>query len=208
MSPRLRPLLGLLFGLLLVLPVALASTARAEGPPPVARGERTLGRADAPVTVIEYGSLVCPHCATWEISHFATLKANYIDTGRVRFVFRDMLTEPADAAATAAAITRCAAPTHTWDVIHTMYVWQGTARNFGPMSAWFDRGIKASGRDKATMEACVRDPATFAAIRADMQAGAAAGVQGTPTFFVNGRRQADASYESLTAAIDAASPGR
>ena len=74
--------------------------------PAVTAADRVLGRADAPVTVIEYASFTCSHCAAWTNEVLPDFKARYIDTGKVRLVFRDLPTQPVQAAATAAAIGR------------------------------------------------------------------------------------------------------
>lgn len=71
--------------------------------PAVTAADRVMGRADAPVTVIEYASFTCSHCAHWTNDVLPQFKARYIDTGKVRLVFRDMPTPPAQIAATAAA---------------------------------------------------------------------------------------------------------
>ena len=178
--------------------------ARLQPVPRVTAADHVLGNPDAPVTVVEYGSMVCPHCAEWQIANFYAFKARFIDTGQVRFVFRDMLTEPAEQAATAAAIARCGAPERYFDVLHVLFRWQATARNFGPVSEWYDRGIAASGRPEDQVRACVNDPATLSAIHAAMEGGIAAGVRRTPTFFVNGVIAEDHSTAGLAAAIAAA----
>lgn len=183
----------------------LTTAANADPLPRVGSGDRVIGDANAPVTVVEYGSLACPHCAEWQMATYYAFKAQFIDTGRVRFVFRDMLTEPVSEATQAAAIARCAAPGQYFEVLHTFYRWQSTARNFGPVSEWYDRAIAVSGRSREQIDACVQDPATLAAIRNSMNGGIAAGVTKTPTFFVNGKITTDGTLETLGAAIDAAS---
>lgn len=180
-------------------------TAFAGNLPRIGSADRTIGDPRAPVTVVEYGSLACPHCAEWQMSNWYAFKEQYVDTGRVRFVFRDMLTEPVTEATQAAAIARCSAPEQYFEVLHTFYRWQSTARNFGPVSEWYDRAIAVSGRSREEINACVQDPATLAAIREAMTGGIAAGVTKTPTFFVNGKVVADGSLETLGAAIDEAS---
>ncbi len=184
---------------------ALPSQVWAGTLPRVGSADRTIGNPRAPVTVVEYGSLACPHCAEWQMGTWYAFKERYVDTGQVRFVFRDMLTEPVTEATQAAAIARCSAPEQYFEVLHTFYRWQSTARNFGPVSEWYDRAIVVSGRSRDEINACVQDPATIAAIREAMTGGIAAGVTKTPTFFVNGKVVADGSLETLGAAIDAAS---
>lgn len=179
---------------------ALAQTV----PPRVTAADHAIGNPDAPVTVIEYGSLACPYCAEWQMGSWYDFKARFVDTGQVRFVFRETLTEPTDLAATAAAVARCSAPERYFDVLHILFRWQATARNFGPVSEWYDRGIAASGRPEEQVRACVNDPATLHAIHAAMEGGIAAGVRRTPTFFVNGVIAEDHSPAGLAAAIAAA----
>lgn len=175
----------------------------ASAPPPVTSADHVLGRPDAPVTVIEYGSFACPHCAEWEIGVFSAFKQRYIDTGRVRFVFRDLPTQPVEEALRSAAIARCAAPGRYFEVAHTLFLWQSTARNIGPVSDWYDRAIAASGRSPQAIEACASDPAVEADIWRSARGGAAAGASKTPTFFVNGRRmEGVVPLEDLAAAID------
>jgi protein-disulfide isomerase len=196
----------LVLSLMLAAPLlaGLAPAAHAGNLPRIGSADRVIGNPDAPVTVVEYGSLACPHCAEWQMTNWYAFKERYVDTGQVRFVFRDMLTEPVTEATQAAAVARCAAPEHYFEVIHTFYRWQSTARNFGPVSEWYDRAIAVSGRTREEIDACVQDPATLAAIRNSMTGGISAGVTKTPTFFVDGKIVADGSLETLGAAIDAA----
>jgi protein-disulfide isomerase len=203
-----RLILSLTLAAPLLASAALPSQVWAGNLPRVGSADRVVGDPNAPVTVVEYGSLACPHCAEWQMGSYYAFKERYIDTGRVRFVFRDMLTEPVTEATQAAAIARCAAPEQYFEVIHTFYRWQSTARNFGPVSEWYDRAIAVSGRTREQIDACVQDPATLAAIRDAMNGGIAAGVTKTPTFFVNGKVTTDGTLETLGAAIDAAAPSR
>jgi protein-disulfide isomerase len=197
----------LILSLMLAAPLlaAMAPAAFAGNLPRIGSADRVVGDPNAPVTVVEYGSLACPHCAEWQMGTYYAFKERFIDTGRVRFVFRDMLTEPVTEATQAAAVARCAAPEQYFEVIHTFYRWQSTARNFGPVSEWYDRAIAVSGRTREQIDACVQDPATLAAIRNSMNGGIAAGVTKTPTFFVNGKITTDGTLETLGAAIDEAS---
>lgn len=186
----------------LTLSALAAAPALAQAPVPrVTAADHVIGDPNAPVTVIEYGSLACPYCAEWQMGSWYDFKARFVDTGQVRFVFREILTDPSDMAATAAAVARCSAPERYFDVIHVLFRWQSTARNFGPVSEWYDRGIAASGRSPEQVRACVNDPATLRAIEAIQAGGVAAGVRKTPTFFVNGVMAPDHSLNGLSAAI-------
>lgn len=170
--------------------------------PSVTAADRIMGRADASVTVIEYASFTCSHCAAWTNEVLPQFKARYIDTGKVRLVFRDMPTSPAQIASTAAGIARCAAPGRFFDVAHSFMRGQAAAFEKGDARDWFANGIAASGRSQEQIEACMKDPATSQALQAEVDGAVAAGVTGTPSFFVNGRRVSDHSLEALSAAID------
>lgn len=196
---------AILAGAVLMLGSLTAAPALAQmGPPRVTAADHVIGDPNAPVTVIEYGSLACPYCAEWQMGAWYDFKARFVDTGQVRFVFREILTEPTDLAATAAAVARCSAPERYFEVLHVLFRWQSTARNFGPVSEWYDRAIAVSGRPEAQVRACVNDPATLRAIEAVQAGGVAAGVRKTPTFFVNGVVAPDHSAAGLAAAIAAA----
>lgn len=176
--------------------------------PAVTAADRVLGRADAPVTVIEYASFTCSHCADWTNDVLPTFKARYIDTGKVRLVFRDLPTQPVQVAATAAAIGRCAAPDKFFEVAHHFMAGQAAAFASGDARDWYTGAISVSGRTQAQIEACLGDPATGQALQRDVEAAVAAGVEGTPSFFVNGVRASDHSLETLSAAIDPLLKGR
>lgn len=198
--------LALVTGLALAAAPALAeapAAAKETRPvPAVTATDRILGRADAPVTVIEYASFTCNHCADWHNTVLPQFRARYIDTGKVRLVFRDMPTQPVQVAATAAAVGRCAVPAKFFDVARSFMSGQAALFASRDAAAWFNEAISASGRTEAQIDACLGDPATQSAMQADISAAIAAGVSGTPTFFVNGRRVADPSLASLSAAID------
>lgn len=186
--------------------VGVTSAARAGTPPPVGASDRILGQANAPVTVIEYASFVCPHCADWHNQVLPELKTRFIDTGKVRLVFRNLPTDPANEAFAAAAIGRCALPERYFDVTRSLFAGQA-ALFAGGAETWFNNAVAASGRSKAEIAACFRDPATEAALNADIQGAVAAGVASTPSFFVNGRAVSDHSMAGLAAAIAAAGGG-
>lgn len=187
---------------------ALAAEATPAPVPAVTAADRVLGRADAPVTVIEYASFTCSHCAAWTNDVLPAFKTRYIDTGKVKLVFRDMPTQPAQVAATAAAIARCAAPEKFFDVAHHFMAGQAAAFASGNARDWYMGAIAVSGRTQPQIEACLADPATGQALEHSIEAAVAAGVEGTPTFFVNGKRIIDHSLESLSAAIDPLTKGR
>lgn len=179
----------------------VASAQTAVAPPAVTASDRIIGRADAPVTVIEYASLVCSHCGDWHRTVYPEFKRQFIDTGRARLVFRDLPTQPAPVAARAAGIARCAAPNRFYDVIGAFFHGHEALFAGGPVPTWYASGVAVSGRTQAEIDACLAEPARLEGLRASIAGATAAGVVGTPTFFVNGRRVADSSLTGLTAAI-------
>lgn len=191
-----------LFLILALVAAPLPAAAQTPGAPPaVTSADRVLGRADAPVTVIEYASFVCSHCAHWHTTVLPSFKTRYIDTGQVRLVFRNLPTNPAQVAARAAGIARCAAPARFFDVASSFMTGQAAVIDGAPLADWYANGVTASGRTQAQIDACLADPATLDGIRAEIAGATAAGVQGTPSFFVNGRAVADTSLDGLSAAI-------
>ena len=191
----------ILAAILAAAPLAVSAQTTAAPPPPVSATDRVLGRADAPVTVIEYASFVCSHCAHWHTTILPTFKERFIDTGQVRLVFRNLPTAPAPVAARAAGIARCAVPARFFDVAASLMRGQAAVIAGAPLDGWFDAAVAASGRTEAEIDACLADPATLDGLRAEIAGANAAGVQGTPSFFVNGRAVSDPSLEGLTAAI-------
>jgi protein-disulfide isomerase len=204
----------LILALALAAPVVAAS-ASAPGPAvaqqalaPVTAEDRTLGRADAPVTVVEYASFACSHCADWHQLVYPAFKARFIDTGQVRYVFRNLPTPPEDLSLPGAALARCAAPERFFEVAAALMHGQSAALRGGTRDDWYAPAVAVSGRTRAQLDACATTPATRAAINRDIESAEAAGVDSTPTFFVNGRRVADRSLGGLEVAIRAAAAAR
>ncbi len=190
-----------LFVMLALVAAPLSATAQTASPPPVSAADRVLGRADAPVTVVEYASFVCSHCAHWHTTVLPGFKTRFIDTGQVKLVFRNLPTNPAPVAARAAGIARCAVPSRFFDVASSLMTGQAAVIGGAPLAEWYSNAVVASGRTQAEIDACLADPATLNGIRAEIAGANAAGVQGTPSFFVNGHAVMDSSLEGLSAAI-------
>lgn len=175
--------------------------------PAVTAQDRVLGRADAPVTVIEYASFSCNHCAAWHNDVYPAFKARFVDTGQVRYVFRNLPTQPQQMSLSGAALARCAVPARFFDVASLLMRNQAAVLDGGQLQDWYAPAIAASGRTQAQIEACVGSTATQAAINADIESAVAAGVNSTPSFFVNGKPVADRSLAGLETAIRAARAG-
>jgi protein-disulfide isomerase len=175
---------------------------------PVTAADRSIGRADAPVTVVEYASFACNHCADWHRFVYPAFKSRFIDTGQVRLVFRNLPTLPEEMSLPGAALARCAAPERFFDVATALMLGQDAVFRGGTREDWYAPAIAVSGRTQAQIEACVSTPATGNAINRDIDRANAAGVNTTPAFFVNGRRVTDRSLGGLEVAIRAAAAGQ
>ena len=173
----------------------------------VSAQDRVLGRAGAPVTVIEYASFACDHCAAWHNDVYPAFKTRFVDTGQVRYVFRNLPTQPQQVALSGAALARCALPERFFDVAAVLMRNQRAVLNGGQLSDWYEPAVAVSGRSRPELEACVANMATRDAINADIESAVAAGVNSTPSFFVDGKPVADRSLAGLEAAIRAARAG-
>ncbi len=200
----------LILALAIAAPVATASVPAVATEPvaAVTAADRSIGRADAPVTVIEYASFACHHCADWHMFVYPVFKTRFIDTGQVRLVFRNLPTPPEEMSLPAAALARCAVPDRFFDVAARLMHGQQAVLNGGTVDAWYAPAIAVSGRTRAQIDACAATPATRAAINRDIDSAVAADATTTPAFFVNGRRVTDRTLGGLEVAIRAAAPDR
>lgn len=190
-SPTRRAALALLAPLALVgaLPARAQSAAVAK-PEDLAvaspLGEQWLGRADAPITMIEYASLTCSHCATFHARTMPVLKAKYIDTGKVRFALREF---PFDPLATGGfMLARCAGEGKYYPVTDLLFAQQKAwALSDRPVDALLGL-MRQAGFTKDSFEACLRDDKVLQAINFVKDRGMnTLKVDSTPTFFINGR---------------------
>jgi len=169
---------------------------------PVSLPDMALGQSKAPITIIEYSSLTCPHCADFEENVLPMLQTKYIDTGKVRFVSREF---PLDIQAAAASmLARCAA---NGDAPKYFEATTMLFKQQGPLMERTTDTLKAvGGRFGLTaeaVEACVKDQALLDKLTADQQfAFDELKVDATPTFFINGERLRGAmSFEEFEAKL-------
>ena len=149
--------------------------------------ENVLGNADAPITIIEYSSMTCPHCAAFHKDVLPALKSKYIDTGKVKYIIREF---PLDnVAATAAMLARCVEPAKYFDFVNTLYArQQDWAYKDQPLPE-LQKFAKQVGFTEDRFNACVRDDKVLKYIEATRDKGNKTfGVRATPSFFVNGKR--------------------
>jgi len=151
-----------------------------------APGDMNLGDPKAPIHVVEYLSLTCPHCAHFHADVFPAFKAKYIDTGRVYFTIRELLTAPAQVAAAGFLLARCNGGKDYFPIVDEVFKsqsrWQG-----GSIKPIFLEIAKKHGLTEAQFEACITDEKAQADLQKRLEyATGTDKVTGTPTFFVNG----------------------
>ena len=177
------------------------TVAEAELMQPGPLGEVSMGDDKAPVTIIEYASMTCPHCANFEINTFPSLKEKYIDTGKVRFIFREFPFDPI--AAGAFMLARCAGNDKFFAVIdllfHTQRTW-AVEKPLQPLLAT----VKQAGFTEDSFKACLANQKILDGVTWVRDRGADKfKVDSTPTFFINGQVQKGAmSFEDMAKLID------
>jgi protein-disulfide isomerase len=172
---------------------------------PVSLPDMALGPENAPVTITEYASMTCPHCAAFNATVFPKIKSEYIDSGKIRYVFREF---PLDIKAAAGSmLSRCIAkgdPAKYFAVTDILFKQQ---------SEWVTKNTtetltrigKQAGLSQQAVEDCLKDQALLDKIAADQKyAGEVLKVDSTPTFFINGEKiKGEASFEEFDKRIKA-----
>jgi protein-disulfide isomerase len=181
------------------------AAAQAEAEDPNVIQEMAQGAEDAPVTVIEYGSFTCPHCAAWHEESYGPLKEEFIDTGKVRFIFREVYFDRPGL--WASMIARCGGEMRFFGIHDMIYSqqqeWIGDGEG-ATIAENLRRIGRSAGLDDAALEACLRDEARAEALVAWFQENAEAdGIQGTPTFIINGEKHANMGFGEMRGIIEA-----
>jgi len=147
--------------------------------------DHVLGDPNAPITLIEYASLTCPHCAHFSVAVLPELKKKWIDTGKVKLVYRDF---PLDQiAAKAAQIAECAGKDRYFGVIDLIFAGQQTWATAADPIAELAKPLRIAGLGEAEIKACLANEAMSNAVIADYKSGEALGVNSTPTLIINGQ---------------------
>jgi protein-disulfide isomerase len=169
-------------------------------------GDMTMGSPKARVTVIEYASASCPHCARFNNDVFPAFKAKYIDTGRVFYVFREFLTPPVEVAAAGFLVARCAGQGKYFGVVDAFFHAQSGIYQSGDLKTPLLKIAADAGLDEKAVDACMGDQAAVKALNERVERYVNRdGVQSTPTFLVAGQRlTGEQSLDALDAAIVAA----
>lgn len=170
-----------------------------------------LGAADAPVMLVEYASVTCPHCAAYHGSIFPILKEHYIEPGLVRFELRDFPTAPPQLSYLGSSIARCAAAQNGlpayFDMIGTLFEHQQdwVSQDY---EAHLGSYVEQAGLTEPDLLACINSDPVFEAINENVRKGMEEdGIQGTPSFVLAGDRldgYNTATYEGYFEQIDAA----
>ena len=168
---------------------------------PVALPDMVIGSATAPITIVEYSSLTCSHCAAFAENVFPMLQSKYIDAGKVRFVSREF---PLEVKAAASMLARCAAngdPSKFFEATTMLFRQQQdlierTTETLTVIGGKF-------GMNQAAVESCIKDDATLDKLQADQDfAYRELNVDATPTFFINGEQtKGSMSFEELEAKL-------
>ena len=179
--------LSLLAGLspLRLIPGAMAQSA-SDVAKPVSLPDMALGSADAKVTIVEYAAATCPHCARFNATVFPKLKSEYIDTGKVRYVFREFPLDIKDVACSMLARSIAGGDSGKYfAVVDTFFRQQDQLVD--KTTETLTRVGKQAGLSQQAVEACLKDQAMLDKLTADRKfAIDVLKVEGTPTFFVNG----------------------
>jgi len=162
--------------------------------------DMSLGKADAPVTIVEYASMTCPHCAHFHANTLPELKTKYIDTGKVRLILREFPFDPR--AEAGFMLARCSKDNY-FPMVDVLFKQQQAWVPVENAQEALLQLAKLAGFSQQSFEACLTDQALLEQIRAVRTKGEELGVRSTPTFFVNGAKYAGAmSIEEFSAIID------
>ncbi|CUH51091.1 DsbA family protein [Shimia marina] len=167
--------------------------------------EMVMGSDDAPITIIEYASFTCPHCATFHESVLKPLKADYVDTGKVKFIFRDVYFDRFGL--WASMVARCGGQERFFGMADYLMETQSEWTRAGDPVAISDALRKAgrlAGLEDDTLQACLQDEDKAKALVAWFQENAAADdISSTPTLIINGEKHSNMSYKDLREILDA-----
>ncbi|MCX7304828.1 MAG: DsbA family protein [Hyphomicrobiales bacterium] len=168
---------------------------------PGALPDMALGKADAPVTIVEYASMTCPHCAHFHETTLPALKTKYIDTGKVRLIFREFPFDPR--AEAGFMLARCSKDNY-FPMVDVLFKQQRTWASVENAKESLAQISRLAGFSQESFEACLTDQKLLDDVRAVQKRGADEfKVDSTPTFFINGNTYKGAlTIEEMSAIID------
>ncbi len=153
-----------------------------------------MGNPKAPVTVIQYGSVACPICARVNDQFLPAFKVKYVDTGKVRYIYRPMMTGNVPVAAAGHLLAQCAGKEKYFEVIDAIMRSQNEMDQGGEPEQYANarpvllRIAEAAGLSEDQFNACIQDPKGIQTLNDENDHALKAGIDATPTFFVNGEK--------------------
>jgi protein-disulfide isomerase len=168
---------------------------------PGALPDKQLGKDDAKVTIVEYASMTCPHCAHFAATTFPDLKKKYIDTGKARYILREFPFDPS--AEAGFMLARCAKDNY-FPMVDVLFAQQANWVGVSNTKDALLQISKLAGFTQESFEACLTDQKLLDDVRSVQKRGANEfKVDSTPTFFINGKTYKGAmSIEEMSAIID------
>ncbi|MFT7058406.1 MAG: protein-disulfide isomerase [Pseudorhodobacter sp.] len=181
---------------------ALAQTAEATAP---VVPDMVIGNLESKVVLTEYASFTCPHCANFHSAVFKDLKRDYIDTGKIKFVYREVFFDRYGL--WAAMVARCGGELRYFGILDILYdtqrEWAGSS-DAGTVVASLRRIGKTAGLDDPTLDACMNDAAMAQAMVDKYEKDTNEdGITSTPSFMLNGTKHGNMSYADLKEILDA-----
>ncbi len=171
--------------------------------------EMTLGSPDATVELIEYASYTCPHCATFHAGAYKDLKADYIDTGKIKFIYREVYFDRFGL--WASLLARCGGEEKFFGLTDLIYAGQSEWSRAGEPAAIVEELRKIgrlAGMDNETIEACLQDGDKARTLVAWYQENAERdGITSTPSFVINGKKYQNMAYSEMKQLLDEALAG-
>jgi len=170
----------------------------------IGKDDRVLGKADAPVTIVEYGSLSCPHCAHFTTAILPQIQKKWIDTGKAKLVFRDF---PLDQEAMAAEIVaRCAPVDKYYGLVDAFFANQDKWVVQKDWKGALQRLALLGGVGKKQFDTCLDNKSLADQVaQSRLTASKDLGVDATPTFFINGKKfEGDPTVEGFDQALSGA----
>lgn len=166
--------------------------------------EMRTGNPDAAVTVIEYASFTCPHCASFHTRTWPSLKENYVETGKINFIFREVYFDRVGL--WAGALARCGGPERYFGIVDILFKkqaeWSRLQNPTEIVQALYGIGRQA-GLENAEMEACLQNRAALEEMVAVFKETTEAdGVNSTPSFMINGEKTGNMSYTDFAVRLD------
>lgn len=162
--------------------------------------EMAVGADDAPVTVYEYASMTCGHCARFHKDTWPLLKERYVDTGNVRFVMREF---PLDRLAAAGFVLARCEPDLYWPVVDMLFEKQAEWAFVSAPVPPLRQLMAQAGFSQEKFDACLRNEELLSGIQAVREHGLRLGVEATPTFFINGEKYSGAlTFDEFAAILD------